>query len=107
MIDETHKFLQYAQNTIKPDQPTAIHTNFNRKLGLFGKQTAWSDMPSEEYEEIKFVTTTLVQLGKFYDNQTNGSLLGGKIKAFGWRKGFERGEHCGKFYCYFNIFSLF
>ena len=105
MINETQNFLQYVQHTIKPDQPTAILTNFNCELGLFVKQTAWSDMPPEEYEEIKFLTTTLVQLGKLYDNQTNGSLLGGIMKVFGWRKGFERGEHCGKFYCYFNIFS--
>ena len=76
------------QHHIQPHEATAIITNFNREVGLFVKQTKWSDMKPHELKDIQFLTTTLVQLGKFYDNQKNGSLLGGIMKDFGWRKAF-------------------
>ncbi|EFP89904.1 uncharacterized protein PGTG_16192 [Puccinia graminis f. sp. tritici CRL 75-36-700-3] len=55
-------------------------------------------MPPEEYEEIKFLTTTLVQLGHYYNNQSNSSLLEGVMKGFGWRKGYGQDmEHFGTY----------
>jgi hypothetical protein len=88
-------FLQQAQNKRDPNNPTAIITNFNREVGLLVKQTAWVDMQSQELEDIKFLTTTLVQLGQFYSDETNASFLGGIMKAFGWRKACERDKHSG------------
>ncbi|KAA1080849.1 hypothetical protein PGT21_023709 [Puccinia graminis f. sp. tritici] len=97
-INPTQQFLDQAKHKIQPDKPTVIFTNSNRELGLFVKQTRWSDMPPEEYEEIKFLTTTLVQLGHYYNNQSNSSLLEGVMKGFGWRKGYGQDmEHFGTY----------
>jgi hypothetical protein len=53
-------------------------------------------MLPNEIADIEFLTTTLVQLGRFYNNQKNGSFLGGIMKAFGWRKGYgNNGEYSG------------
>ena len=106
-IEETQEFLQHSLHIIKPDQPTAILTNFNRELGLFVKQTCWSDMSPEEYNDIKFLTSTIVQLGKFYRDQKNGSFLGGIMKAFGWRKGYDEEEHCGMLLNFSSHFDPF
>ncbi|KNE92568.1 hypothetical protein PSTG_14078 [Puccinia striiformis f. sp. tritici PST-78] len=95
-IEETQRFLAQAKHIISPDQPTAILTNFNTELGLFVKQTKWSDMPKEEYQELEFLTTTLIELGKFYNDLENASLISGIMRGFGWRKAYgTHKEHCG------------
>ncbi|KAA1099857.1 hypothetical protein PGT21_022939 [Puccinia graminis f. sp. tritici] len=97
-INSTQEFLQAARHHIEPSQPTMILTNANRELGLFVKQTKWSEMASYEIEDIEFLTTTLVQLGRFYKDQKNSSFLDGIMKGFGWRKGYGlNGEHCGTY----------
>ncbi|OAV87513.1 hypothetical protein PTTG_05356, partial [Puccinia triticina 1-1 BBBD Race 1] len=54
-------------------------------------------MTPQEFKDIQFLTTTLVQLGRFYNTQTNSSFLTGIMKGFGWRKGYEPTEHAGTY----------
>ncbi|KAI9605093.1 hypothetical protein H4Q26_003065 [Puccinia striiformis f. sp. tritici PST-130] len=53
-------------------------------------------MPKEEYQELEFLTTTLIELGKFYNDLENASLISGIMRGFGWRKAYgTHKEHCG------------
>ncbi|KNE89529.1 hypothetical protein PSTG_17016 [Puccinia striiformis f. sp. tritici PST-78] len=93
----TQKFLQTAHLVVEPGVPTCILTNDSREVGLVVKQTKWEDMPPEEIEDLRFLTTTIKKLGRFYGDQRNGSLRGGIMKAIGWRKGYEEGKCCGTY----------
>ena len=54
-------------------------------------------MTPQEIDDLKFVTSTIFEYGNFFKDQQNGSMIGGTMKAIGWRAGYDNLESFGQY----------
>ncbi|KAI7966453.1 hypothetical protein MJO29_002201 [Puccinia striiformis f. sp. tritici] len=83
-IENTQAFLQTFKRRITPGPPAVIYTNRQTEIGLLAHFTPSSTMLVHEKEELGFLTTTFIQLGKFYPDQKTESMISGTRKVFPW-----------------------